>query len=38
MPARVAIIAAVLALLGAVKFTGWYPDRRRAGSPRPTNA
>ncbi len=38
LPPRVVIIASVLALLGAVKFTGWYPDRNRAASPRPTNA
>jgi hypothetical protein len=29
---------AVLALFGAVKFTGCYPDRKRAASARPTNA
>lgn len=38
LPPRVAIIATVLALFGAVKFTGWYPDRKRAASARPTNA
>jgi hypothetical protein len=38
MPAGVAIIVTVLALLGAVKFTGWYPDSRRAVLPRPTKA
>ncbi|HEY2620623.1 MAG TPA: hypothetical protein VGI78_25005 [Acetobacteraceae bacterium] len=38
LPPRVAIIATVLALLGAVKFTGWYPERERAVSAHPTNA
>jgi hypothetical protein len=38
LPPRVVIIATVLALVGAVKFTGWYPDRKRAASARPTNA
>jgi hypothetical protein len=38
LPPRVVIIATVLALFGAVKFTGWYPDRKRAASARPTNA
>jgi hypothetical protein len=37
LPPRVVIIATVLALFGAVKFTGWYPDRKRAASARPTN-
>lgn len=27
VPQRAAIIAIVLALVGAVKFTGWYPER-----------
>ncbi len=27
MPPRIGIIAIVLALVGAVKFTGWYPSR-----------
>jgi hypothetical protein len=30
MPPRAGIIAVVLALVGAVKFTGWYPERARA--------
>lgn len=30
VPPKFGIIATVLALVGAVKFTGWYPDRRRA--------
>jgi hypothetical protein len=30
LPPRFGIIMTVLALVGAVKFTGWYPDRRRA--------
>jgi hypothetical protein len=38
LPPRVAIIATVLALLGAVKFTGWYPERERSVSAHPTNA
>lgn len=38
LPPRVAIIVTILALLGAVKFTGWYPDRARAASARTTNA
>jgi hypothetical protein len=38
LPPRVVIIVTVLALLGAVKFSGWYPERRRAASPHPTNA
>ena len=33
MPPRVGIIVVILALVGAVKFTGWYPERARA---RPT--
>jgi len=28
-PPRIGIIAAVAALAGAVKFTGWYPEHRR---------
>lgn len=36
VPPRFGIIATVLALVGAIKFTGWYPDRRRAtGQPSP---
>ncbi len=31
IPPRAGIVAIVLALVGAVKFTGWYPERRRAG-------
>ena len=34
LPPRVAIMAIVLALIGAVKFTGWYPDRARTKPPR----
>ena len=30
MHPRVGIVAIVLALVGAVKFTGWYPERRRS--------
>jgi hypothetical protein len=29
LPPRFGIIVTVLALVGAVKFTSWYPDRRR---------
>ncbi len=32
VPPRAGIVAIVLALVGAVKFTGWYPERRRAGA------
>lgn len=31
LPPRVGIIAIVLALVGAIKFTGWYPERARKG-------
>ena len=30
LPSRIGIIAIILALVGAVKFTGWYPERARA--------
>jgi hypothetical protein len=29
LPPRVGVIAIILALVGAVKFTGWYPDHVR---------
>jgi hypothetical protein len=29
LPPRVGIVAIVLALVGAVKFTGWYPEREK---------
>lgn len=29
-PPRIGIIATIVALVGAVKFTGWYPEHRRA--------
>jgi hypothetical protein len=29
LPPRFGIIVTVLALVGAIKFTSWYPDRRR---------
>lgn len=32
MPPRVGIIAIVLALVGAVKFTGWYPQHAKSGA------
>jgi hypothetical protein len=30
IPPRAGIIAIILALVGAMKFTAWYPERRRA--------
>jgi len=30
LPPRFGIIVTVLALVGAIKFTSWYPDHRRA--------
>jgi hypothetical protein len=27
LPPRAGVVAIVLALVGAVKFTGWYPER-----------
>jgi hypothetical protein len=30
LPPRIGIIATVLAIVGAVKFTSWYPERGRA--------
>ena len=36
LPPRVGIVAIVLALIGAVKFTGWYPERVRSRSAGPT--
>lgn len=32
LPPRFGIIVTIVALVGAIKFTGWYPDRRRAGT------
>lgn len=34
MPHRIGVLAIILALVGAVKFTGWYPDhvRGKAGA------
>lgn len=32
LPPRVGIVVLILALIGAVKFTGWYPDREKRGS------
>jgi hypothetical protein len=32
VPPRYGIIATILALVGAFKFTGWYPDRVKAGA------
>jgi hypothetical protein len=29
LPPRVGIVAIILALVGAVKFTGWYPEREK---------
>jgi len=33
VPPKFGIIATVLALIGAIKFTGWYPDRRSPAQP-----
>ncbi len=30
LPPRIGIIATILAIIGAYKFTGWYPDRKAA--------
>jgi hypothetical protein len=30
LPPRIGIIATILALVGAIKFTSWYPERRRS--------
>ena len=30
LPPRFGIIVSILALVGAVKFTAWYPERRSA--------
>jgi hypothetical protein len=30
VPPRIGVIAVILALVGAVKFTGWYPERIKA--------
>jgi len=42
MPRRAGVTAIILALVGAVKFTGWYPEHRRqvgaSSLPRTTNA
>ncbi|HEY8288344.1 MAG TPA: hypothetical protein VIG49_03675 [Acetobacteraceae bacterium] len=35
VPASISIVATVLALVGAIQFTGWYPRRVRAGVARP---
>ena len=32
LPSRVGIVVIIAALLGAVKFTGWYPDREKQRS------
>ena len=32
LPPRFGIIATVVALVGAIKFTGWYPEHRRAAT------
>jgi len=31
LPPRIGIIATIVALIAAVKFTGWYPERAKAG-------
>jgi len=33
LPPRVGIIATILALVGAVKFAGWYPERLNRAKP-----
>jgi hypothetical protein len=35
VPQRVGIIVTILALVGAIKFTGWYPERVRAANSAP---
>ena len=30
VPPRIGIIATILALVGAIKFTSWYPERQQA--------
>jgi hypothetical protein len=30
VPVRVGVVATILALVGAIKFTSWYPERARA--------
>ena len=30
VPPRIGIIATIVALIAAVKFTGWYPERTKA--------
>jgi hypothetical protein len=32
MPQRAGMVAIILALVGALKFTGWYPNRKAAAS------
>jgi hypothetical protein len=32
LPPRVGVIVTILALVGAVKFTSWYPDHRRSAA------
>ncbi|QCO17391.1 hypothetical protein D3869_19320 (plasmid) [Azospirillum brasilense] len=32
LPPRFGIVATVLALVGAIKFTSWYPERRRSAA------
>ena len=32
MPQRAGVIVIILALVGAIKFTGWYPDRAGAAA------
>jgi hypothetical protein len=31
LPPRIGVIATIVALIAAIKFTGWYPQRVRAG-------
>jgi hypothetical protein len=30
LPSRVGVLITIVALVGAIKFTGWYPERQRA--------
>jgi hypothetical protein len=30
LPSRVGVLITIVALTGAIKFTGWYPERQRA--------
>jgi hypothetical protein len=32
LPQRVGVVVIALALMGAVKFTSWYPERVKSGA------